>query len=102
MKELKSVDLHLISGNFFEMNVPKSKQYLLKYFKTDIQRQFVSYYLIFGNIDRFVEHTGLFCKKKWLKLLVDKFNALESKLKDSKDNLDFTTVALIESGKYAK
>lgn len=93
-------DLEFIAGNFFELDLPKSKQYLLRYFKSDLQKQFVRYYLTFGNVRRFVEHTGHFCKRRWLQLLVEKFNFLELTLKKAKEEMDFTTVAMIESGKY--
>lgn len=93
-------DLQLISGVFFDLDIPKSKQYLFKYFHTEIQQQFVRYYLVFGGIEHFVAHTGLFCKPLWLKLLLTKLILLEQRLKEAKDSMDFTTVALIESGKF--
>jgi hypothetical protein len=93
-------DLEFIAGDFFEVEIPKSKQYLWKYFTTDIQRQFVRYYLTFGSTERFVAHTGCFCRKRWLQLLVAKFKRLEATLKQAKESFDFETVAAIESGKY--
>ena len=92
-------DLELISGNFFDLDLPKSKRYLFKYFKTDIQRQFVRYYHIFGSKKHFVNHTGWHCKKRWLELLVVRFNFLEKTLKKAREEMDFNMITLIESGK---
>jgi len=96
------LDLEIISGNFVDgnINVPKNKQYLLKYFQSDIQQQFVRYYLSFGSIEHFVDHTGEFCKRRWLEVLAVRFKKLESTLKEAKKNMDFTTVAEIESGNF--
>lgn len=93
-------DLELISGNFFDCEIPKSKKYLFKYFRTNIQRQFVRYYYVFNSIKYFANHTGLHCKKRWLQLLIVRHNYLESLLKKARKEMDFETVTLIESGKY--
>lgn len=95
-----SPDLQLIAGEFFDCNLPKHRQYLFRYFKSDIQRQFVRYYHTFGSIEHFSRHTGYFCKKRWLQVLVVRFNKFESILTKARANFDFATVAIIESGKY--
>ena len=59
-------DLDFLSGWFFEYEVPKDKQYLLKYFTTDLQRAFLRYYLVFGNSWNFVDHTGHYCSRRLL------------------------------------
>ncbi|RDJ35269.1 MAG: hypothetical protein DWQ19_10670 [Crenarchaeota archaeon] len=93
-------DLELISGNFFELELPKSKRYLLKYFKTDIQRQFIRYYLIFGTAKYFVQHTGCYCQIRWRQLMLVKYKTLEKALKQARKNMNFNLITLIESGKF--
>ena len=97
---MQELDLALISGDFAEYSLPKQKQYLLKYFDSEIQNQFIRYYVIFGSVKHFTDHTGIFCKKRWLKYLVSRFHEVEAELKRAKSELDFATVALIESGRY--
>jgi hypothetical protein len=93
-------DLKLIAGDFFDLDLPKSKQYLWKYFTTDVQRQFLRYYLTFGTTARFVENTGHFCRPRWLASLVDRLDLLETTLKKAREDLNFEVVAAIESGNY--
>ena len=61
------MDLKLIAGDFLTSKVPKAQQYLLKYFHTDSQQQFLVYYLQFADLknrsakhlyQNFVDHTG--------------------------------------------
>jgi hypothetical protein len=96
---LKS-DLDFISGDFFDIEMPRSKKYLFKYFRTNIQKQFVRYYHVFNSARRFPEHTGWHCEKRWLQLLVVRLNLLERTLKKARAEMDFNTVTLIESGKF--
>lgn len=93
-------ELEFISGNFFEGNLEPHQRYLLKYFKTEIQVQFLRYYLKFGSMEHFVDHTGLFCRIRWRQLLLAKLKLLESKLQEARENMDMEMIALIESGKY--
>ncbi len=93
-------DLEFISGRFFDFELPRGQRYLLKYFRTDIQRQFVRYYCAFGNVKYFVEHTGRYCKKRWLQLLSVRLNLLEEVLKKARAEMNLETVALIESGRF--
>ena len=93
-------DLKLVSGAFFDLELPKDKQYLCKYFDTEIQMQFLRYYCTFGNCHRFMEHTGFFCSKRWLKCLKDKYEKLIFVYDESKKNMNFTLLAEIQSGKF--
>lgn len=95
-----SHELDLISGYFFDYELPEEHRYLLRYFKTKVQRQFVRYYLIFRNMKYFVHHTGYFCKIRFVQLMVAKFNFLEKTLKKAKMEGDIEKVALIKSGKF--
>lgn len=93
-------ELIFISGTFFDYEIPKSKRYFLKYYTSRIQRQFLRYYLIFRSRERFVEHTGLYARKRWLQLLEARFLKLEREHKIAKEDFDFAKVAEIESGNY--
>lgn len=93
-------DLIFLSGDF--TFVPKDKKYLTKYFKTKIQRMFLSYFILFGTYDNFVDHTGLYCQKRYLKMLHDKLNSIEVAHKIAKQNMDLTNLVKIENGKIKK
>lgn len=89
-----------IGGLFIDCDIPKEKQYLLKYFRSDLQQQFVRYMLQFGTTVRFVDHTGYYCSERWLKVLKAKMIKLEATYDKAKKDFDFETVAQIEMGKY--
>ncbi len=96
-------DSHFISGVFFDYDLPKEKRYLLKYFKTDLQRAFLRYYLIFGNFKNFVDHTGFYCSERLLYKFQRRFRRLsqvyeESKLSLSEEGME--RVRLLETGKF--
>ena len=96
-------DLDFISGKFFDHDVPKDKQYLLKYFTTDLQVAFLRYYFVFGHTRNFVDHTGYFCSKMLLSKLGKRFRDLIEAHAIAK--ADFTeggmeVLAAIEEGKY--
>jgi len=96
-------DLEFISGEFFDIEVPKEKQYLLKYFQTDLQVAFVRYYLVFGTIRNFVDHTGHYCSERMLHKLQSKYRRLTeahaaAKSELTEENMDL--LERLESGKY--
>jgi len=93
-------ELEFISGVFFDCDIPKNKRYFLKYYTSKIQRQFLRYYITFSSRERFVEHTGIYVKKRWLQMLEFRFLKLENEYKLAKQEFDFTKVADIESGNY--
>lgn len=93
-------DLIFISGDFFDFEIPKEKNYLFKYFRKDIQQKFIKYFFAFGDFENFVDHTGLYCQRRWLKILYKKLLKLESAHKIAKSNIDLNTLIRIEAGKY--
>ena len=93
-------DLKLLSGTFFDLELPKERLYLFKYFDTEIQLQFLRYYYTFGSCERFMEHKGLFCTKRWLRDLKNKYDKLILVYDEAKKNMDFTLLAEIQSGKF--
>jgi len=89
-------DLVFLSGDF--TFVPKDKRYLTKYFKTRTQKMFLSYFILFGTYDNFVDHTGIYCQKRYMKILHDKLIVIENAHKIAKQNLDFANLVKIENG----
>lgn len=93
-------DYNLIAGEFFDLVLPKEKQYLLKYFDTEVQLQFLYYYYIFKSTDRFIEHTGHLVSKRWLNDLRNRYDKLVEAHDSAKSNLDLDILAEITSGKF--
>lgn len=96
-------DSELISGEFFEIEIPNDKKYLIKYFDTEIQKIFLKYYIVFGSIKNFSEHTGRICSRSLLIRLRDRYLNLNKIYEEAKKSLTeegLETVFLIESGKF--
>jgi len=93
-------DLMFLSGAFFDTEIPKDQQFLLKYFKTDLQRAFLRYYLAVEVVINFVDHTGYYCSDRYLwQQQARLLNVLDAH-KQAKENFDLDLVWKIESGKY--
>jgi len=95
-----SRDLLFLSRQYETFQLPREKLYLLKYFDTPIQEAFIKYFLLFGDYENFVDHTGHYCETRWLKLLLKKYNILETARKKSREQADFFTLTQVETGKY--
>jgi hypothetical protein len=80
--------------------IPKEKLYLLKYFRSSLQRAFLAYYLQHKDFSHFVEHTGHKCTKRWLILMRLKLEKIEHIHATAKKNFDLDFLADIENGKY--
>lgn len=93
-------DLDFISRKFSNWELPRDKKYLLKYFTSDCQQEFLRYYLIFGNYNNFVDHTGFLCQKKWLAELLGRLKEVESAHAKAKQAFDLELLAKIENGEY--
>ena len=93
-------ELNFIAGEFFDNNLDKEQLYLYKYFRNDVQRQFVRYFSIFNNTTRFSDHTGRRVTRRWLRNLKEKFYELESVKAKAKKDFDLETLAIVESGNY--
>lgn len=93
-------EAQFLAGLFFEFDVPIEKRFLFKYFTSPLEHQFVKYYLCFGEIEFFIEHTGYFCQKRWLNILkrrFDKINLLHDKLKN---DMELELLQKLEKGQY--
>lgn len=100
MRDYPLDDLKFVSGEFFELVLPKEKQYLLRYFDSDDQKIFLYYYHTFRRIDRFTEHTGLVFTSRWLKILRSRYELLEEAYDNAKEMGDFSKVAEIQQGVF--
>ena len=101
-KNINNLDeeMAFVGGLFVNCDIPKEKQYLLKYFTSDLQKQFLRYLLQFQSTVRFVDHTGYYCSDRWLKMLKARMKKLETAYEKAKKDFDLETVAAIEMGKY--
>jgi hypothetical protein len=95
-----SMDLTFISGDFLKDCLPRDKQYLYNYFKTDIQICFVRYIHTFGNHTYFAEHTGCPCTRRNLQILTAKLHGIEDAHRKAKSRMDFDLLEKIEKGKF--
>jgi hypothetical protein len=91
-------DLKFVSGEFFNLVLPKEKRYFLKYFTKD-QLIFLYYYDTFRSIDRFTNHTGVVFSRRWLRILKNRYKQLEQEYQQAKEIGDFSKIAEIQSGK---
>lgn len=80
--------------------VPKDKQWLSKYFKTDVKTAFLKYMLTFGSAFHFMEHTGFRCDLRYVKRMKRLFFLLEDRHEKARSNLDFEAVADLEMGNF--
>ena len=96
-------DLEFISGRFFHHEIPKEKQYLCKYFRSELQQAFLRYYMCFGSVRMFREHTGYHCNKRLLFRFKKRFHILVDAYDQAKSSLTEENMAIvfeIESGNY--
>lgn len=92
--------LEIVSGEIFDYQIPEDKRYLIKYFKTPTEIQFLRYYLLIGNIKFFSDHTGHHCTDRYLRKLKWKFELLTGLVDKAKDEMDMEILSIIKSGKY--
>lgn len=95
-----NLELEFLAGNYFDYEIPPEKSYFLKYFKTKIQLHFLKYYLKFNSKGSFANHTGIYCTKRYLYQLEDKFHSLEEAVKDAKKTFSFDVLEVINQGKW--
>lgn len=93
-------DLDFISGRFFDYEVPKDLVWLKKYYDSDIQDALLKYYLVFGNLDLFTAHTGIYIDIKYLQRLRYRLDRLIALRRQAKLDMDLELLWKIESGRY--
>lgn len=95
-----SMDQELVAGDFLNRDLPKDQRYLEKYFRTDIQRQFLKYYLTFHSAKRFAEHTGRPIDPEWARRLVIKLDQITEAHQNARQQGDFEVLSDIEAGTW--
>lgn len=100
-------DAKLISGEFFDISLPKEKTYLYKYFKTPVQQQFVRYTYVMDDstpqfftfiLRNFVNHTGYRLDDRKVTQFLAKYRKIEEVWQRAKKDLDFELLKTIEDG----
>lgn len=94
-------DILFIAGEFESYEIPKEKKYLLKYFTTDIQKYFLKYIFLFGNYKNFVDHTGIYCQERYMKIMWNALQKLQEAHAKAKKEMDFDFLVKIETGKFS-
>ncbi len=95
-------NLKMIAGNFLD-ELPKDKQYLYKYFVSEIQHAYIKYCHIFGNevrVKEFMSHTGYVITYRYLVYLRKMYGKIEQAHKEAKNNFDFNMINKIENGEF--
>lgn len=104
-------DLKLIAAEFLDDNmIPKDRLWLLKYFKNESQRRFLSYYLDFHHLRddyspgyfyaNFVSHTGIYGTSRVLQKWAKKLRDLLSMAESASSNFDLEALELLKSGRF--
>ena len=92
-------DVHFLSGEFFDLEIPKELKWLLNYYKTPVQIQFLRYYLVFEDVKFFKDHTGINVNSKYLRRLEVKFHILKDMRNVAKKNFEVERLWEIETGR---
>jgi len=102
VKTATQKELLLLSGDFFLVDLPQNRRFLLNYFRRGVQRQFLFYFYSFESYRYFQDHTGYICSIRWLKKLKKKYRMLErlyDKLKSEITDTNLSLAAQLETGK---
>jgi hypothetical protein len=92
-------EFDFIAGKFFYMDVPKEQKYLLRYFKTRVQRAFLYYKMLNGEKIYFTRHTGFFCHPWFWTEQSAKLNMILEAHSKAKRDMDLVMLDKIERGK---
>lgn len=95
-------ELAFLAGDFFLVDLPQNRRFMLHYFRRGIQRQFLFYFFTFQSYRYFEDHTGYICSIRWLKKLKKKYIILEQvydKLKTEFTDESLELLAELEVGK---
>lgn len=83
--------------------IPKEKLYLKKYFKNELQRTFLKYFMVMGEVKNFTDHTGYVCCRRLLYLFKKRYFRItqsydKAKLALTEESME--KIRLIEGGKF--
>ena len=99
---MTSKETEFLAGKFFTFPIPKARRYLLKYFCSDLERQFLRYYFwVGGDMSRFTAHTGYYIHPRWSAILLDRIKKLvhlNTQARGAFSEEGMSTLARIERG----
>jgi hypothetical protein len=87
-----------VSGAFFEQEIPKDKQWLLKYYTTPIQVAWLRYFFAFGDTRCVSAHTGHPMTYRYNKRMRRRYRTLVAMEKEARSNMDFEKLWEVTSG----
>lgn len=84
------------------MGRPAAQEFawMAHYFRSGACADFLKYFSLFRSTVHFSEHVGRPCSNRWVMRMKSRFVRLERARREAKDNLDFETVADIETGRF--
>ena len=80
--------------------IPKDKKWMSKYFKTKTKKLFLKYFLAFGSVARFVQHSGERCTKRYVKKMKMEFELLRKRHEKARSDFDLDSLEAMEKGKF--
>lgn len=86
-------------SDFINNPIKKEKRWMTKYFKTKTKKLFLKYFLTFNSANRFKEHCGEACTKRYVKKIKKQFLEIVKKHENAKKNFDLDLLEKIEKGK---
>ena len=102
-------DLDFIAGDYLYGDLPTESEYLSQYFNTGLERNFLSYYLLFSDLylsegflrfyHNFSDHTGSSCTQRWVRELLRRCKDLDISLNIASKNFDLSSITKIKTGK---
>jgi hypothetical protein len=96
-------DLDFISAKFIDLDIPKERRFLLKYFRGELHKSFLKYYMVFGTHKNFSDHTGYYCVEGLRYRMEDRYIKLNKLYDDCRREMteeSLKTLQILESGKY--
>lgn len=101
-------DLDFAAGNYLYGDLPPDRDYLRHYFTSELERLFVSYHILLGNIyeqegflryyNLFRDHTGCLCSTRWLRKLIRRYKDIEKELEEAYRKPDLAMISRIKIG----
>ena len=92
-------EAEFLAGVFFDFELPQDKMFLFKYFRSDLEKQFLRYYFCFYEIEHFSNHTGFYCQNRWTRILEKRVRLLIKCHEYYKKNFELENLAKVEMGK---
>lgn len=93
-------NLVILSRIYETIEVPREEAYLYRYFRSYTQRIFLHYVYVFDDLENFQDHTGIYLRKYWARILFRRLNNLRRLYKEAKDNFNLEVLTKINNGDF--